>query len=91
MATGQNFPFYGNRGRVWGIAAEVVMIEELHCWMGHILLEAVRCLVTEGAIEGIKLDKCSQLMSCYFCEYAKAPCKPIRKIHKMPCASTFGE
>ena len=45
------------------LAAEVVTIEELHRRMSHILPEAVRQLVSEGAIEGIELDKSSQLWS----------------------------
>ena len=44
-----------------------------------------------GAIEGIELDKSSQLQSCNSCEYAKATQKPIRKIREMPQALEFGE
>ena len=73
------------------MAAEVVTIEELHRRMGHISPEAVRRLVSEGAIEGIKLDKLSQLWSCDSCEYVKATRKPIRKVHTTPRASEFGE
>ena len=71
-------------GEIGGMAAEVVTIEELHRRMGHILLEAARCLVSEGAIEGIEIDKSSQLQSCDSCKYAKATQKPIRKVHKTP-------
>ena len=60
------------------MAAKVMMIEELHQRMGHISPEAARCLVSEGAIEGIKIDKSSQLWSCDSCEYTKATWKPIR-------------
>ena len=63
------------------MAAKIMKFEELHCWMGHILLEATRCLVSEGPIEGIELDKSSQLWSYNLCEYARAICKPIWKIY----------
>ena len=78
-------------GEIGGMAAEVVTIEELHWRMGHILPEAARWLVSEGAIEEIKIDKSTQLQSCNSCEYAKATWKPIRKVHKMPWASEFGK
>ena len=47
--------------KIGGMAAEVVPIEELHQRMGHILPEATRCLVSKGVIEGIKIDKSTQL------------------------------
>ena len=78
-------------GEIAGMAAEVVTIEELHRRMGHISLEAARRLVSEGAIEGIELDKSSQLRSCDSCKYAKATQKPIRKVRETPRASEFGE
>ena len=71
-------------GEIAGMAAEVVTIEELHRRMGHISPEAARRLVSEGAIEGIELDKSSQLRSCDSCEYAEATRKPIRKVCKTP-------
>ena len=71
-------------GEIGGMAAEVVMIEELHQRMGHILPEVMRHLVSKGAFEGIKLDKSSQLRSCDSCEYAKATWKPIRKVCETP-------
>ena len=77
-------------GEIGGMAAEVVTIEELHRRMGHISLEATRQLVFERAIEGIELDKSSQLWSCDSCEYAKATRKPIRKVCETPRASEFG-
>ena len=78
-------------GEIGGMAAEVMMIEELHLRMGHILSEATRCLLFKGAIEGIKIDKSTQLRSCNSCEYAKATQKPIRKVCKTPRASEFGK
>ena len=78
-------------GEVGGMAAEVVTIEELHRRMGHIAPEAARRLVSEDAIEGLELDKSSELKTCDSCEYAKATRKPIRKIRATPRASEFGE
>ena len=43
-------------GEIGGMAAKVMLIEELHRRMGHISLEATRHLVSEGAIEGIEID-----------------------------------
>ena len=71
-------------GEIERMAAEVVMIEELHQRMDHISPEAARHLVFEGVIEGMELDKSSQLRSCNSCEYAKATRKPIRKVSEMP-------
>ena len=51
----------------------------------------MRHLVSEGAIEGIEINKLTQLQSCYSCEYAKATWKPIKKVHETPCASEFGK
>ena len=62
-----------------------------HHRMVHILPEAVRHLVSEREIEGIEIDESTQLQSCDSCEYANATQKPIRKIHKTPRASEFGE
>ena len=57
--------------------------------MGHISPEAARRLVSEGVIEGIKIDKSTQLRSCNSCEYAKATQKPIRMVRKTPRALEF--
>src|ERR1700722_952988 len=73
------------------MTAEVVTIEEFHRRMDHIALEAVRCLVSEGTIKGLELNKSSKLKTCDSCEYAKATCEPIRKIREMFHASEFGE
>ena len=84
-------PFYKTGGDIEGMAAKVMSIEELHRRMDHILPEAARCLVSKRAIEGIKIDKSTQLWSCDCCEYAKATRKSITKIHEMPRASKFGK
>ena len=78
-------------GEIGGMAAEIVLIEKLHHKMGHILPEAMRHLVSEGAIEGIEIGKLTQLWSCNSCKYAKATWKPIKKVHETPCASEFGK
>ena len=50
-----------------------------------------RRMVSKGVIEGMKIDKLTQLQSCNSCEYAKATRKPIRKVCEMPHASEFGK
>ena len=62
-----------------------------HHRMVHILPEAVRHLVSEREIGWIEIDESTQLQACDSCEYANATQKPIRKIHKTPRASEFGE
>ena len=71
-------------GEIGGMAAKVVTIEELNRRMGHILPEAMRRLVSERAIEEIKIDKLTQLQSYDSCEYAKGTWKPIRKVCETP-------
>ena len=51
---------------------EVLTIEELHCWMGHIASEAAKQMISSGAIEGIDVDLASKIQQCNSCEYAKA-------------------
>src|SRR5277367_524644 len=72
-------------------AREVVTVEELHHRMGHIAPEAVKKMVSSGAIEGINLDQSSSIQSCDSCEYAKATRKPIKKSRETPRASGFGD
>jgi hypothetical protein len=50
-------------------ATEMLTLEELHRRMGHIAPDTARHLVTEGAIEGIKLGDSSMLQMCTSCEY----------------------
>jgi hypothetical protein len=59
--------------------------------MGHISLEVVRKLVENGVVEGVMLDKLSNIQSCNSCEYAKAHRKPIRKEQDAPRATALGD
>ena len=61
------------------VTTDTVTIEELHRIMGHILPEVVRKLVEDGLVEGVKLDRSSDIWSCDSCKYAKAHRKPIQK------------
>ena len=62
-----------------GDAQEVLMIEELHCCLGHITSEAAKKMLSSGTIEGIEVDLTLTLQTCDSCEYAKATQKPIKK------------
>ena len=57
---------------------EVVTLEELHCWMGHIAPMAMKCMLDDGAVDGVKLDGSSTLSSCESWEYAKITQRPIK-------------
>ena len=59
--------------------------------MGHISLEVAKKLVEDGLVEGVRLDKSSDIRSCDSCKYAKAHRKPIRKEREEPWALEIGE
>lgn len=72
-------------------AEETLMVEQLHCRMGHIAPEATRRLVKEGLVEGIQLDETIEMGSCDSCEHAKTTRKAIKKVHKVPRAENLGD
>ena len=74
-----------------GEVLEVVSIEELHHWMGHIVPETIKKTVSHGAIDGIKINSALIIQHCNLCEYAKATQKLIEKSWEMPWASHFGD
>ena len=74
-----------------GEAREVLTLEELHKWMGHIALDTIKQMVRRGAIEGIEADLTAAIQPCASCEYGKATRKPIKKSHEEPRATNFGE
>ena len=49
---------------------------ELHHRMGHITPDAAKHLVTNGVVEGIKLDSTTAITTCDSCMYAKMMCTP---------------
>ena len=69
---------------VANVTTDTVTIEELHRIMGHISPEVARKLIEDGLVEGVKLDRSSDIWSCDSCEYAKAHRKPIRKEREEP-------
>jgi hypothetical protein len=49
-------------------------------------------MLAKGAVEGVKLDPLHETMGqCESCEYAKATCKPIGKIHEPKHCEKFGD
>ena len=67
-------------------AMETVTIEDLHKRMGHISPGVAKKMVEDNLVDGVKLDKSSDIWSCDSCEYAKAHRKPIWKERDLPCA-----
>ena len=53
-----------------GAAQELLNIEQPHHYMGHISLNAAKCMVKDGLVSGIELDE-TPLTSCDSCEYEK--------------------
>jgi hypothetical protein len=70
---------------------DTVTIEDLHKRLGHISPEVAKKMVEDNLVVGVKLNKSSNIQSCYSCEYAKAHRKPIWKEQELPCASKLGE
>ena len=70
---------------------EVVTLEELHRWMGHIAPMAVKHMLDDSAVDGAKLNGSSTLSSCESCKYAKMTQRPIKCARVEPRASAFGE
>jgi hypothetical protein len=66
-------------------------LEELHRKLGHIAPKAVKRLVKEGIVEGVKLDGSEEMGLCDSCEYAKMTRKPIKKERREPRAEKFGD
>jgi hypothetical protein len=46
------------------VTTDMVTIEELHRIMGHISPEVARKLIEDGLVEGVKLDRSSDIRSC---------------------------
>ena len=62
----------------------------LHRRLTHISPDAIRKLISSGAIDGIKLIDDRSPLTCDVREQAKATRKPIRKECKAPLVKTFG-
>ena len=74
-----------------GTTQELLNIEQLHRYMGHISPDSAKRMVKDGSVSGIELDESTTLTSCDSCEYAKAIRKPIKRAHVEPRASAFGD
>ena len=70
---------HDNQGQeMAGAAQELLNIEQPHHYMGHISLNAAKCVVKDGLVSGIELDE-TPLTSCDSCEYEKIIWKPIKR------------
>ena len=74
-------------------AADVLILKQFHCCMGHISPETARRLIMRGFVTGVKLEvsPTGELFFCESCMYAKATCKPVPKVRKGNCASDIGD
>ena len=69
---------------------ERVDLGTLHRRLAHIAPAAIRKMVKDGAVEGIKLVDDGSTLICDACEQAKATRKEIRKEREAPLADAFG-
>ena len=74
-----------------GETPEVLMLEKIHCWLGHIALETAKKMVSKGSVNGIDIDLTTMIQHCNSCKYVKATRKPIKKTCKAPIATRFGD
>ena len=71
---------------------EVIPMTELHSRLGHIAPEAIRQMLKDNIIVGLRLDPMHTTMgSCESCEYAKATRKAIGKIRNPPRREHIGD
>jgi hypothetical protein len=77
--------------RVYAMATpeEHVDIKMLHQHLTHIAPNAIRKMVTDGAIQGIQLVDNGSTLTCEACKQAKATCKQICKECKAPLVKAF--
>ena len=59
---------------------ETLSIDELHRCLGHVSYDCVKLLLAKGLVEGITLDKDSEVSICESCEWAKGMRKAIVKV-----------
>ena len=72
------------------VAEEVLTIMELHHCMGHIAPDTAKHLVTNGVVQGIKLNSTTVITTCDSCMYAKMMHTPVPKERKGGCATVVG-
>ena len=59
--------------------------------MGHVTPETIKWMVSNKIVEGMEADLTMPIQPCVSCEYGKATRKPIKKFHKTPRATKFGD
>ena len=72
------------------VGIQQVSLKDLHRWMGHINVCAVKDLVKHGVIDGIVLTGDIQDFECRACQIAKGCRKSIPKIREGGRATKFG-
>ncbi len=73
-------------------AEETLTLENLHCRMGHTLIQVIRDLITKGMVTGVclKYTPSGKPFFCESCIYGKATCKSVPKVHEGNRATVFG-
>ena len=59
---------------------EILLINELHCCLGHVSHDRAKLLVRKGLVEGVELEVDSKVTICESCEWAKGKRKTISKV-----------
>jgi hypothetical protein len=73
------------------ITVEHIDIHTLHRRLGHITADAIRALISNSAITGIRIIDDGSPIICNSCEYAKLTRKLIKSKRSAPPANQFGE
>ena len=74
------------------VAKETLTLNQLHCRMGHALIQVIRDLVAHGMVTGLRLEytPTGKLFFCESCVYGKATRKSVPKICEGVHATVFG-
>lgn len=72
-------------------ATQVMSLDEFHCRMGHLSIDATKKLVNDGMVEGIEIDDTPEADSCSACMEAKMTHVPFPKHRSSPCADSYGQ
>jgi hypothetical protein len=74
------------------VASELLTLDMLHCWLGHIAPGAAQKLVRDGLVTGLKLDDGGHTdFFCESCTYGKMTRVPILKVREGEGAKALGE
>ena len=72
-------------------ADEPLSIDELHQCLGHVSHERAKLLVSKGLVEGVTLDKGSEVVVCKSCEWAKGERKSVSKVRESERRTAVGD